>query len=172
LDSLEPKTALAFENFQKFAVQNNLSLGIHSSENENSVINITPQTEFHRTESLWVDAEVYYYGTLIDAGGKNKSNIHLDTKDGSVKIDADKEYLANFPGNPLYRKYGVVAIAKQNIITGAIDSSSLKLKELIEFEPKFDMDYLKEKIAASTPIWSGVDVEEYLQEIRGGKYEG
>ena len=35
-------------------------------------------------------------------------NIHLDTKDGAVIIDADKEYLANYPGNPLYRKYGVV----------------------------------------------------------------
>ena len=65
-----------------------------------------------------------------------------------------------------------MAVAKQNIITGAIDSSSLKLKELIEFEPKFDMDYLKQKIEASTPIWSGVDVDEYLHEIRGGNYEG
>lgn len=172
LDALEPKTAIAFENFQRFAVQNNLSLGIHSSENEQSVVIITPETELRRTESLWVDAEVYYYGTLIDAGGKNKSNIHLDTKDGAVKIDADKEYLVNYPGNPLYRKYGVVAVAKQNIITGAIDSSSLELKELIEFEPKFDMDYLKQKIEASTPIWSGVDVDEYLHEIRGGNYEG
>lgn len=168
LDALEPKTAVAFENFQKFAVQNNLSLGIHSSENEHSVVNITPQTELRRTESLWVDAEVYYYGTLIDAGGKNKSNIHLDTKDGAVKIDADKEYLANYQGNPLYRKFGVVATAKQNILTGAIDSSSLKLKKLIEFEPKFDIDYLNEKINASTPVWSKVDVDEFLHEIRGG----
>ena len=54
------------------------------------------------------------------------------------------------------------------IVTGEIDSSSLQLKELIPFEPKFDMDYLKEKIAVSTPVWSGVDVDEYLQDIRGG----
>lgn len=168
LDALEPSTAVAFEEFQKFAVRNNFNLDIHSSEAVDSIVHITPETKFQRTESLWVDAEVYYYGTLIDAGGKSKSNIHLDTKDGAVKIDADKDYLANFVGNPLYRKFGVIATAKQNIVTGEIDTSSLQLKELIPFEPKFDMEYLKEKIAASTPVWSGVDVDEYLQGIRGG----
>lgn len=168
LDVLEPKTAIAIEGLQKFAVQNNFSLGIHSSEASEKVLYVTPETNLHRTESLWVDAEVYYYGTLTDAGGKGKSNIHLDTKDGLIKIDVDKEYLFSYQGNPLYRKFGVIATAKQNIMTGAIDSSSLKLKELVEFEPKFDMDYLKEKIAASTPVWSGLNVDEYLHEIRGG----
>lgn len=168
LDALEPSTAVAFEEFQKFAVRNNFNLDIHSSEAVDSIVHITPDTKFQRTESLWVDAEVYYYGTLTDAGGKNKSNIHLDTKDGIIKIDVDKEYLTNYHGNPLYRKFGVIATAKQNIMTGAIDTSSLKLKELVEFEPKFDMEYLKEKIAASTPVWTGIDVDNYLKEIRGG----
>ena len=77
--------------------------------------------------------------------------------------------MTNYHGNPLYRKFGVIATAKQNIMTGVIDNSTLKLKELFEFEPKFDLDYLKEKIAASTPIWSGVDVDEYLHYIRGGQ---
>ena len=168
LDIIEPKTAIAFEGLQKFAIQNNFSLGIHSSEATDKILEITPETNLQRTENLWVDAEVYYYGTLTDAGGKGKSNIHLDTKDGLIKIDVDKEYLANYNGNPLYRKFGVIATAKQNIITGAIDNSSLKLKELVDFEPKFDMDYLRQKIAASTPIWKGVDVDKYLSDIRGG----
>ena len=123
-----------------------------------------------RTENLWVDAEVYYYGVLVDAGGKTKSNIHLDTKDGLIKIDADKDILQKIKGNPLYRKFGVRAKAKQNIITGAIDSSSLKLIEMLEFEPKFDLAYLEKKIATSTPVWSGVNVDEFLQEIRGNVY--
>ena len=144
-----------------------MSLDILSSENKDSVVKISPETSLFRTEGLWVDAEVYYYGTLIDAGGKNKSNIHLDTKDGAVRIDAEKEYLVNYQGNPLYRKFGVVATAKQNILTGAIDTSSLKLKELIEFEPKFDLDYLNQKIEASTPIWTGIDADKFLHEIRG-----
>ena len=105
LDDLDPRTASAIEGLQKFAVQNNFSLGIHSSEANDKVLHITPDTDFRRTESLWVDAEVYYYGTLTDAGGKGKSNIHLDTKDGLIKIDVDKEYLTNYHGNPLYRKF-------------------------------------------------------------------
>ena len=169
LDSLEPKTAIAFENFQKFSVQNNFNIDISSSQAQNTILHITPRTNFQRTENLWVDAEVYYYGILTDAGGKNKSNIHLDTKDGTIKIDAEKEYLSNIQGNPLYRKFGVVAIAKQNIKTGVIDSSSLRLKEMIEFEPKFDMQYLNEKINASTPIWTGIDVDAFLDEVRGGQ---
>lgn len=35
-------------------------------------------------------------------------------------IDADKEILTNIEGNPLYRKFGVRATAKQNIISGDI----------------------------------------------------
>jgi hypothetical protein len=124
------------------------------------------------TENLWADAEVYYYGTLIDAGGKTKSNIHLDTKDGLVKIDADKEILASIEVNPLYRKFGVRATAKQNILSGDIDRSSLRLIEMIEFEPKFDFAYLERKIDSSTPVWSGIDVDEFLHEIREGSYVG
>lgn len=42
---------------------------------------------------------------LTDAGGKDKANIHLDTKDvGSLTIRTDKEYLAGYQGNPLYKK--------------------------------------------------------------------
>ena len=129
LDELEPKTAIAFEGLQKFAKQNNFSLDLHSSEAKDAVFHITPETDYHRSDSLWVDAEVYYYGTLTDAGGKNKSNIHLDTKDGLITINADKEYLVEYKDNPLYRKFGAIAVAKQNIKTGAIDSSSLILKK-------------------------------------------
>ena len=122
------------------------------------------------TDEYANDSEVYYYGTLVDAGGKGKANIHLDTKDGVITIDTDKEILTNIQGNPLYRKFGVRAKAKQNIVTGAIDTNTLKLIEILEFEPKFDMAYLEKKMDSSTPIWSGIDVDDYLSEIRGGEY--
>ena len=172
LDALETTTATALENLQKFAIQNDFSLDISSSEPESETITITPKTIFKRSENLWVDAEVYYYGTLVDAGGKNKSNIHLDTKDGLIKIDADKELLTGIEGNPLYRKFGVRAIAKQNVVTGAIDSSTLKMKELFEFEPRFDADYLESKIEAATSVWSGVDADEFVHQVREGWYDG
>lgn len=172
IDQLDAKTAVAFEGLQKFAIQNNFNVDVSTSESKEHVVHITPTSYFKRTENLWADAEVYYYGTIVDAGGKNKSNIHLDTKDGLIMIDADKEILANIEGNPLYRKFGVRATAKQNIITGDIDRSSLRLIEMIEFEPKFDLSYLERKIEASTPIWSGIDADEFLHEIREGSYVG
>lgn len=172
IDQLDAKTAVAFEGLQKFAIQNNFNVDVSTSESKELIVHITPTSYYKRTENLWADAEVYYYGTLVDAGGKNKSNIHLDTKDGLIMIDADKEILANIEGNPLYRKFGVRATAKQNIITGDIDRSSLKLIEMMEFEPKFDMAYLERKIKASTPVWSGIDVDEFLHEIREGSYVG
>ena len=172
IDQLDARTAVAFEELQRFAIQNNFNLDISSSESKEHVVHITPTSYFRRTESLWADAEVYYYGTIVDAGGKKKSNIHLDTKDGLIMIDADKDILANISGNPLYRKYGVRAMAKQNVISGDIDRSSLKLIEIIEFEPKFDMAYLEKKIEASTPVWSGIDADEFLHEIREGSYVG
>ncbi len=172
IDQLEPKTAIAFENIQNFAIQHDLNIDISTSESESNILHVTPSTRLVRTENLWVEAEVYYYGTLVDAGGKTKSNIHLDTKDGTIKIESDKDMLINIEGNPLYRKFGVRAKAKQNIITGMIDSSSLKLVELIDFEPKFDQAYLESKIEASTPVWSGVDVDAYIQQIRGTEYGG
>ena len=172
IDQLDAKTAVAFEGLQKFSIQNNLTVDVYTSESKEHVVHITPSSYYKRTENMWADAEVYYYGTLVDAGGKNKSNIHLDTKDGLIMIDADKEILANIVGNPLYRKFGVRATAKQNIITGDIDRSSLQLIEMTEFEPKFDMAYLERKIAASTLVWSGIDVDEFLHEIREGSYAG
>lgn len=170
IDQLDPRTAIAFEDIQKFSIQNDFNINISTSESEEQILRIKPTTNLKRTENLWVDAEVYYYGVLVDAGGKTKSNIHLDTKDGLIKIDADKDILQKIKGNPLYRKFGVRAKAKQNIITGAIDSSSLKLIEMLEFEPKFDLAYLEKKIATSTPVWSGVNVDDFLQGIRGNVY--
>lgn len=172
LDTLDARTANAFENFQKFAIQNDFSLDISSSESASSVVTISPLSDFKRSENLWVPAEVYYYGTLVDAGGKTKSNIHLDTKDGLIRIDAAKELLAAIEGNPLYRKFGVRAMARQNVITGDIDRSSLELVELTEYEPKFDLGYLEMKMNDATPVWSGVDADDFVHQIREGSYVG
>lgn len=172
IDQLDARTAVAFEELQRFAIQNDFKVEVFSSESKENTIKITPSTRFQRTENFWADAEVYYYGTIVDAGGKKSSNIHLDTKDGLIKIDADKEILTNIVGNPLYRKFGVRVLAKQNVITGDIDRSSLKLLEIIDFEPKFDMAYLEEKIKESTPLWSGVDADEFIHAVREGSYVG
>lgn len=168
IDKLELTTARAIEKLQSDAVSKNYEFTISTSEWRNGELRITPQTHYRRSEEIWVDAEVYLYGTLTDAGGKDKSNIHLDTKEyGQVTIDADKEYLRNIEENLLYKEYGVRVKGKQSLATGEIDFSSLKLISLQGYRPVYDEVYLNELIAKASKSWEGVDVDNFLSELRG-----
>ena len=169
IDRLEVASAQAIENLQYFALRHNYDIEIGTSDKPQRIFKITPTTHYVRRENILVDIECYYYGTLTDAGGKDKANIHLDTKDaGSLIIRTDKEYLAGYQGNPLYKKFGVRVRAKKNILTGDIDKSTLVLVELMDYQPKFDEDYLQGLIRKATPKWRGVNAGEWLANVRGG----
>lgn len=168
IDKLDLPTARAIEKLQADAVSKNYEFVISTSEWPGGALRITPQTHYRRSEEIWVDAEVYLYGTLTDAGGKDKSNIHLDTKEyGQVTIDSDKEYLKNVQENLLYKEFGVRARAKQSLATGEIDLSSLKLISLQGFKPVNDEQYLNGLIARASKSWAGVDVESFLSDMSG-----
>lgn len=167
IDKLELPTARAIEKLQSDAISKNYEFTISTSEWRGGELKITPQTHYRRSEEMWVDAEIYLYGTLTDAGGKDKSNIHLDTKEyGQVTIDADKEYLRNIEENLLYKEYGVRARGKQSLATGDIDLSSLKLISLQGYRPVYDEAYLNGLIAKASKSWAGVDVDSFLSELR------
>jgi len=168
IDGLELPTAKAIENIQSVARTKNYSFELKTSEAEDIILNITPQTNYQRSANLWVDAELYFYGELTNAGGKNKANIHLNTKEaGTIIIDTDKEFLKNEQENLLYKEYGVRVVGKQNIETGEIDNSYLKLVELIDYNPKYDESYLNGLIAKASPKFKGIDADVWLQEMRG-----
>ena len=57
---------------------------------------------------------------------------------------------------------------KQNIETGEIDTKSLQLIELIDYQPKFDNDYLNSLIKKAKNIWKNVNPDEWLFNLRGG----
>lgn len=169
IDFLDIKTALAFENIQTLSIQKNYTFDIKTSLKNDYELSITPQTKFYRTENIWVDAELYFYGLLTNAGGKSKANIHLDTLDyGSITIDTGKVFLEEQEQNLLYKKFGVRANGKQNIETGEIDTRSLKLIQLIDYNPKFDNDYLNELISKAKKNWKGINPDEWLFNLRGG----
>lgn len=169
IDRLELNSAQAIENLQAFALHNNYDIEIGTSDKPKRVFKLSPTTNYVRRANIMVDVECYFYGTMTDAGGKDKANIHLDTKEsGSLTIRADKGYLAEFKGNPLYRKFGARVRAKKNILTGDIDKSTLVLVELMDYQPRYDEQYLDSLIAKATPKWSGVDVDEWLADLRGG----
>jgi len=168
IDKLDLPFARAIEKLQNEAIYRNYEYTISTSEWHGGELKITPQTHYRRSSEIWVEAEVYLYGTLTDAGGKDKSNIHLDTKEyGQVTIDSDKEYLKSFKDNLLYKEFGVRAKGKQSLATGEIDMSSLKLISLQGYRPIYDENYLNKLIAEASKSWSGVDVDNFLSDLRG-----
>lgn len=169
IDFLEIQTAKAFEFFQESAQKQNVEFTISTSIQNTSQIVINKDTKLHRSEEVWAEAEFYFYGIIIDAGGKLKANIHLDTKDyGLLKIDASKEVLAEYESNPLYKSFGVRAIGKQNIKTGELDKSELKLVDIIDYNPLYKEDYIKSLIKKAKNSWGNVkDADEWLSNLRG-----
>lgn len=123
---------------------------------------------YYRNAGNWVEADVYLYGTLIDAGGKDKSNIHLQTESGVYVIAAEKDTLKNEERNLLYKDFGVRVICKQNILTGELDKSSLSLVEIIDYSRQYDEDYLKSLMVKAGKTFEELDPDEFVHEIRGG----
>lgn len=169
IDFLELKTARALEEIQKMSRQKNYEFQIKTSLEKDYELKINPSTKFFRTENIWSDAEFYFYGVLKDAGGKSKANIHLDTKDyGYLSIETGEEFLKEREENLLYKKFGVRASGKENVETGEIDTKSLKLLELIDYNPKFDNDYLNTLINKAKNNWRGINADDWLLNMRGG----
>ncbi len=172
LDFLQIKTAQAIENMQRTARQNQYEFQIKTSLKNSATLSITPDTKFYRKESSWAEAEFYFYGTLKDAGGKNRANIHLDTEDyGYITIETDQKFLQKLKENPLYKELGVRVKGRQDTETGEIDPKSLKLINLVDYQPKFDRSYLDELIAKAKKSWKDIDTDKWLAEIRGSYEE-
>jgi len=169
VDFLELRTAQAIENIQNFSYQKDYDFEIKTSVDNDLTFEINPKSKYYRTENIWVDAELYFYGTLTNAGGKNKANIHLDTEEfGSLTITTEKDYLREQEENLLYKKFGIRTVGKQNIETGEIDTRTLKLIQLIDFKPKYDNEYLNSLIQKAKGNWKGVSPDEWINNLRGG----
>lgn len=169
IDFLDLKTARALENIQVLSQQKNYHFEFRTSIKNEVELSINPGTNYFRTESSWVDAEFYFYGILTNAGGKTKANIHLDTLDyGILTIETSKDYLEGKEENFLYKKFGVRVMGKQDSKTGEIDTKSLSLIEIIDYNPKYDDNYLNSLIKKAKESWKGVNTDDWLNDIRGG----
>jgi len=169
IDFLELKTALAIESLQNLSYEKNYNIDLLTSLSKSEKILITPETKYIRSENLWAEAEFYFYGILTNAGGKNKANIHLDTKEfGSLTFDTPKKLLKESKKNVLYKNYGVRASGKQNIETGEIDRQSMRLLELIDYSAIYDDNYLKSLIKKAKNKWKGIDADNWINDLRGG----
>lgn len=168
IDFLESQTARAFEFFNESAKKQDVSFEISTSVQGSVNLYIDKDTEFIRSEEMWAEAEFYFYGIVTDFGGKEKANIHLDTKEhGLLKISSDKKKLGEYESNPLYKPYGIRAVGKQNIRTGEIDKSTLSLLGIIDYNRSYTEDYISGLINKATRTWEGVlDADEWLSQMR------
>lgn len=171
IDFLDLSSAKAFENIQDIASKRNYIFSIKTSlVNTNEVI-VDRTTNYYRTEAIWVDAEFYFYGKITNAGGKDRTNIHLLTEElGTVIVQTPVSFFEGLNENIIHKKpYGIRATGKQHSENGEIDTSTLKFIELVDYHPKYDVQYLKELRDKAKKSWLGtIDANKWLKEIRGG----
>jgi hypothetical protein len=172
IDFLENNTAKAFESFQESAIKKDISITIKTSLPDSPNILIDQTTNFYRSKSLWVEAEFYFYGKITNAGGKDKANIHLTSPDiiGTIIINTPQNILEGLEKNILYKTYGIRATGKQNIETGEIDTKSLQYMELIDYNAKYDEEYLKALRKRAKTWIQNIEPDTWLNEIRGRNY--
>jgi len=170
IDILHQDTAKAIESFQDVATKKNFVFNIYTSIEQSNTLKIDSTTRFYRIESIWADAEFYFYGKVTNAGGKDKANIHINTDEfGVVRIQTPISFLEQYEENLLYKPVGIRATGKQHSETGEIDTASLKFIELVHFESKYDEQYLKSLRNKASKSWLGnINAEAWLNEIRGG----
>src|SRR5690606_20398195 len=170
IDFLDLSTAKAFENIQDIATKKNYIFSIKTSLDNTNEVKVDKTTRFYRTEAIWADAEFYFYGKVTNAGGKEKANIHLSTEElGIVTIETPKAFLEDYEENLLYKTFGIRAKGKQHSETGEIDRSTIKFVELMDYQPKYDEQYLKSLREKAKKNWLGtINPDNWLNEIRGG----
>ncbi len=169
IDFLEINTAKAFENIQDTALKKNYIFNIKTSLPDSSEVQIDKSTHYYRTETIWADAEFYFYGKVTNAGGKDKANIHLSTEEyGTLIIATPKPFLEQYEENLLYKPYGIRVRGKQHSETGEIDKSTLQFIGLVDYQSEYDEQYLKRLRDKVKKNWLGkMNADDWLRNIRG-----
>jgi len=170
IDFLDLSTAKAFENIQGTATKRNFVFSIKTSLDNSNEVKVDRTTNYYRTEAIWTDAEFYFYGKVTNAGGKDKANIHIFTEElGTVRVHTPISFLEKYDENMLYKTFGIRATGKQHSETGEIDTSTLKFIELVDYQPKYDEQYLRGLRDKAKKSWLGsINPDDWLREIRGG----
>lgn len=172
LQGLERDTAQAILGLLDWVRKSTCEIRFRKKSGE-SLLVLDPATRLEVPEDKWYDVELYLRGTVVDAGGKHVSNLHLQTEDyGLVRIEVDPEYLAGLEENILYKQVVARVTGRKNLAEHKLDLQSLKLLELSILK-HYDADsfksYLNELREKAASHWEDViDVDKWLQEIRYG----
>lgn len=168
VDVLEPRTARALEAMQRWAQEGDLAFTLRTSLPGSGEVRIDRTTHYLRTEATSVETEVYLYGRVVDAGGKERPNLHLQVSgQGTYLVSATEAQLTGRTDNYLYKTMGVRAYGRQDLQTGEIEKGSLKLIELIDYDEHYEEAYLKRLQAKAYSWLKDIDPDQYLNDVRG-----
>lgn len=169
IDFLDYKRAEIIEKFQRKAKEKDLEITFSSSASEDKILKINKDTNFFNVAPDWINTEVYLYGEVYQEGGLNP-NFHILTQEyGKLTVSATRQQLLEGE-NKLYKIYGIKASGKQSLTDGK--PFDLKLEYFIDYNPVFDKAELDLLITKAMRNLSQIeDVDEWLNQIRGGGYE-
>jgi hypothetical protein len=168
IDFLEARTAAAIEAIQQESIKKGWSFSLSTNLPGTSEVRIDQNSLFQRTDDVWAEVEMYLYGKVTNAGGKEKANIHIAVEDkGTFLVQTPQSVLAGWETNILYKQYGLRVIGRQNMSTGEVDRTSLQFLELIDHHSRFDKAYLVQLRKKAGSWLKGIDPDSWLNDIRG-----
>lgn len=164
IDFLEPRRKKTIYKWQKEAKEENLEITISDSDLNLDFI-ISPETNYSEPVEFFTKSQVYVVGEIKDMGGKERINIHIDTRNhGYLKIGCTKEQV-NAYKQFLYQKIGAYIRVKQNLDTGEIKNGSAKLLKIDPPRNKNVIEATEKFINSSKGVWA--DVEDPTSWVRG-----
>lgn len=168
IDFLEVRTATAIEAIQDEAIKKGWAFRLTTGSPDAVELVIDRETNYKRTDDVWVDVELYLYGEVTNAGGKERSNIHVAVPGKGVFIvQTPKKTIADLKESIIYKPYGLRVLGKQNMSTGEVDRNSVQFIELIDHQARFDKAYFDQLRKKASPWLKGIDPDAWLNEIRG-----
>ncbi len=168
LGQLDPKRAAVVERWQSRAFQNPNRKYRIADASAHIRLAIDSESNFRRIEDVWVHVEKYVLGRVVNWGGKNKPNVHLETEDGETLIvAATQDMLAHEEQNRLYRSALLHITAEENLSTGQLRAARLLAFE--SHQPAYVESEFQEMVRRGTSAWSGMpSATEWLEGMRGG----
>lgn len=167
LSSIDSKRARVIERWQAKAQKNpNRRYSVINQSAEIS-FRVDSASEFRKTEDMWVHVEKYLHGKIVDIGGKNKANVHLELEDGeSLIIAAAQNTLEQEKQNRLYRSALLHVTAEENLITGEL--RNYQLLSFPDYHPSYNDDEFNLMVERGTKAWVDVpDATAWIESLRG-----
>jgi hypothetical protein len=165
LDHIDSKRANVIERWQSASVQNSNRRYFVANKTTQFGFSVDSNSNYSRSDEIWVSVEKYLDGIVIDLGGKKDANVHLDVRGKILTIAASRTVLAEEEKNRLYRPSVVRVTAEENIATG-----DLRNYRLLSFETDrstYNDDEFRQMVEKGTRAWSDVP-DSWLEELRGG----